>query len=133
MSAEAAILSGRREAEKLMIDRAIVRAAPTRGPLDPVTGKHTEIPGELRYDGRFKIQTYEAYETKPGFGDHVAAVQRYRLDFPATGPKILEDDRVTVTEARMMPSTVGRTYRIAAPFGKTFATAQRTLADEIVG
>lgn len=129
----------RDHAESLMRDTCTVHR-PT-DVLDPITGEATTVqvypdplwPEEHRYAaGPCKVQTYEGYERTPEAGGHQFTVQRYRVDFPATAFLPKPGDVVTIVTAATDPALVGKWYRVAAPFNKSLATANRCFVDEIV-
>lgn len=125
---------GRRLAESLMVDTCEVREAATLSVMDPATGIVTDTPGALVYEGNFKIQFGNAvYERAVEAGGHQFLVQRYQLHFPVSAPRILEGHVVEVTVSDLAPHNVGRKFRVASPTEKTFATAQRVNAEELVG
>lgn len=132
MSATGTARRGRRRAEALMVDACEIRAKPTVGDLDPVTGTRPETPGELLYSGKCKAQTYEAHEQTPQSGQHVYTVQRYYVHIPAV-VDIPVDARVTITGSVLDPNLVGKTYRVAGGLHKSMATANRLLVDEVTG
>lgn len=122
-------------AESLMIDTCTVHEASTSGTtMDPDTGLIVVTPGDLVYSGKVKIQFGTAvYERAVEAGGHQFLEQRYQLHFPVSAPRILEGFVVVITASPVSPHNVGRTFRVASPTEKTFATAQRVNADELVG
>ena len=116
-----------------MEGRIVFRGEETVGDPDPDTGRPPRTPGAVQYDGPFKIQSFQPYETKPEMGGHTTAVQRYRIDIPVGSQRVREGAMGIVMESESDPSNVGRRFRAAAPFGKTYASAQRLPVDEIVG
>lgn len=140
MPAVTALRAGRRWAESLMVDQCIIsRASGEAGPLDPETGTRTPPPtvdiygpGILPHQGKCKVQTYEAFESKPESGQHVYTVQRYTLHIPVGGPQMAIDDRVEITASELDANLVGRVYRVSGLHHKSLATAQRLLIDEVV-
>lgn len=124
MTAPTALRSGRAAAERLMVDTCTV--ARPGAVTDPVTGEAEAV--EV-YAGRCKIQTYEGYEQNPTAGGAVLTVQRYRVDMPVSfRPEA--GDVVTIVASQTDPHLVGKTYRVTAPFSKTYATASRCFVDE---
>jgi hypothetical protein len=121
---------GRRRAESLMVDTCVVRERSTFGPMDDDTGQSTETVGAVVYEGRCKIQTYEAHESTPAAGQHVWSVQRYSIHLPAT-VEVSVDCMVTVTASVLDEHLVGRRYRVAAFLHKSMATANRLAVDEV--
>jgi len=121
-----------------MLDRCVIRRAIGQaGPLDPDTGTRTPPPTVVIYPvpsgvGRCKVQTYEAFESKPQSGLHVFTVQRYTLHLPVDAPPVAIDDRVEITAAAADPNLAGRVYRVSGLHHKSLATARRLLIDEVV-
>ena len=111
----------------------ITRVAGEPGPVDPDTGLREPAPTLTVYEGRCKVQTYEAHESTPEVGDHVYTVQRYYVHIPVTAPPVEVDDIVTITAAVADPALAGRRYRVAGLLHKTAATARRLLVDEVTG
>lgn len=133
MSAQTLLRRAQRRAERLFVD-----ACEIRGPgawsdeVDPETGLRTWVPGELRYSGACKIQTYEANESTPESGQHLYTIERYRVHLPeSAAPDVDVDDEITVT-ASLRPSNVDRRFRITGTGSdKTFPSALRLQVDEI--
>lgn len=130
MSALSVALRGRRRAESLMVDACVIREPSTFGAMDPGTGQRTETVGAVVYEGRCKIQTYEAHESTPASGQHVWSVQRYSVHLPAT-VEVAVDCMVTVTASVLDANMVGRRYRVAGDLHKSMATANRLVVDEV--
>lgn len=130
MSALGVTLRGRRRAESLMVDACVVRGKSTFGAMDDDTGLKVETVGAVVYEGRCKIQTYEAHESTPASGQHVWSVQRYTIHLLAT-VEVTVDCMVTVTASVLDEHLVGRRYRVAAFLHKSLATANRLAVDEV--
>ena len=130
MSAEAAVLAGRREAESLMVDACEVHRL---GPqvTDYFTGQVTNT-RTLVYSGACKLQQTISQASNPSSGGHAFTVQDVRWDTPVTAGPFLVDDEVTVTAAVLDAQLVGRVYRVSELFHKSGATAQRVRVEEIV-
>jgi hypothetical protein len=136
----AALAQGRALAESLMVDTVTITAKSTRNVMDPETGERVPVPGGVRYHGRGKIQARDVQERGAGGGAHEYVTIRQEIHIPveAKDPgglpaKIVAGDIVTMNDCPLDPSNVGRVFRVAAPQGKTWATAQRLQVDEIVG
>lgn len=130
MSAEAAVLAGRREAEALMVD-----ACDVMRPGDPVTDPETGnvIPGEtFVYSGPCKVQQTISQASNPEAGGHQFTVQDVRWDTPVTAGPFLVGDVVTMVASVLDPQLVGRAFRVIETFHKSGATAQRTRVSEVV-
>lgn len=122
----------RRDAESLMVDTVTIRAESTTGSMDPETGEHTSTPGAVRYQGKGKFQDRQVQERGAESGAHEFITVRQEVHIPV-GVKVLEGDVVTWDASPNDPSNVGRVFRVAAPQGKSWSTAQRVPVDEIVG
>src|SRR5690625_2907717 len=96
MSARSATLRGRRAAEALMVDVCTITGPSTPGEIDPETGERPIEPGPLRYQGKCKVQTYEAHESTPQSGEHYYTVQRYYLHVPVGAAPVQVNDEVVV-------------------------------------
>ena len=130
MSAEAAVLAGRREAEALMLDSCDVMR-PGEPVTDPETGNVT--PGEtFVYSGPCKVQQTISQASNPEAGGHQFTVQDSRVDFPVSAGPLQVNDVVRLTASLLDPQLVGRPFRVDELFHKSFATAQRTRVSEVV-
>ena len=125
MSARAAIMQGRRMAERLMVDSWVVYKLDMND-VDPLTG---EAVRELIYEGKAKLTSYEGYEQTPEVVGHTATVQRMSLHLPV-GPYRPQVGHVAVCVESLDTNLIGTQYRMTqdAPF-KTFATAYRVFVD----
>jgi hypothetical protein len=112
-----------------MVDECVVRRGSGTTVTNPdATASTTYV---QVYSGRCKVQTYEAYESRPEAGEYVWTVQRYSIHLPV-GDSIQVGDLVEVTASTLDPQLAGRTYRVAALLHKSFATAQRLGVEEVV-
>lgn len=134
------IEEGRRLAESLMVDTLTITAKSTLSVIDPATGVRTPVPGVTRYSGRGKIQERDVQERDAEGGAHSYVSVRQEVHIPAglleedgEPLKIIPGDIITMNNCPNDPSNNGRVFRVAAPQGKTWATAQRLQVDEIVG
>ena len=125
MSARAAIMQGRRMAERLMVDSWVVYKLDMEN-VDPLTGEAVRV---TVYEGKAKLTSYEGYEQTPEVVGHTATVQRLSLHLPVTSyrPQV---GHVAVCVDSLDPNLIGTEYRMTqdAPF-KTFATAYRVFVD----
>lgn len=119
----AQLLESRADAESLMLDTCTI------GDLgDPVTDPDTgEVTTPLvpEYDGRCKVQTWEAQESNPEAGGAVLTVQRYAVHIPVGSYTPEIGHVVEIGTAGMDPNLAGRRYRVVALLHKTLATAYR--------
>ena len=125
MSARAAIMQGRRMAERLMVDRWRVYRL-DMDDVDPLTGEAVRV---TVYEGKGKLQSWEGYEQNTESVGHTSTIQRLSLHLPVTEyrPQV---GHVAVCVESLDPNLVGTEYRISqdAPF-KTFSTAYRVFVD----
>ena len=125
MSARAAIVQGRRMAERLMVDSWVVYRLDTND-VDPLTGEAARV---TVYEGKGKLQSWEGYEQNTESVGHTSTIQRLSLHLPVTSyrPQV---GHVAVCVDSLDPNLVGTEYRMTqdAPF-KTFATAYRVFVD----
>jgi len=129
VSAEAAVIAGRREAEALMVDACTV-TRPGDPVTDPETGNVTPS-STFVYSGPCKVQQTISQASNPNAGGHSFTVQDSRVDFPVAAGPLLVDDVVTITASVLDPQLVGREMRVVELFHKSFATAQRTRVEEV--
>ena len=125
MSARAAIMQGRRMAERLMVDSWVVYRLDMNY-VDPLTGEAVRV---TVYEGKGKLQSWEGYEQNTESVGHTSTIQRLSLHLPVTSyrPQV---GHVAVCIDSLDPSLIGTEYRISqdAPF-KTFSTAYRVFVD----
>ena len=125
MSARAAIMQGRRMAERLMVDSWVVYKLDMND-VDPLTGEAVRV---TVYEGKGKLQSWEGYEQNTESVGHTSTIQRLSLHLPVTSyrPQV---GHVAVCIDSLDPSLIGTEYRISqdAPF-KTFSTAYRVFVD----
>lgn len=127
---ESALPEMRSYAESLMVDSALVSRADLSQEPDPLTGE--PVWGRV-HSGRVKVQAYSPYEQSPVVGDHSLVTQRYLVHFPMGSFDPRVDDVVEITASQHDSTLAGRRFRITAPFGKSFLTARRMYAEEVLG
>jgi hypothetical protein len=115
-----------------MVDACVIRRA---GPAttSPSTGVVTPAWTDV-YAGPCKVGAgaHAAVAGAPEAGEHAFVVQRYLLHLPVTATAPNEGDLATVTAAALDASLIGRTYRLAGEFAKTYATARRFQVEETI-
>lgn len=114
-----------------MHDECEIRRPPTLAPLDTQTGDRDVVEGDLVYDGKCRVFTYEPFESTPQSGQHVYTVQRKQIHIPVSVEGVQVNDEVTITLATLDPSLEGKRFRVAGTHHVTFARDQRLLVDEI--
>lgn len=130
MSAEAAVLEGRREAEALMLDTCTI-TRPGEVVTDPETGDVTNESVEV-YSGRCKVQSKDAALSTPDAGEATFTVVSRQVHIPANAADIRDGDVVTITASRLNAFTVGKQYRVEGFTPDTFDTAARLPVKEIL-
>ena len=98
---------------------------------DEDTGTYTDATTTV-YEGRCKVQTFQAFEAEPEAGGAQRVIQRYYLHVPVTAGVFLPGDRAEIT-ASANPLLVGNVYVVAAAHEKDWQTAQRLLVDHDAG
>lgn len=120
MSASAAIRAGQQAAERLMTDTCTVRRV--ESVVNPEDYTTTETETEV-YTGKYRLTTYEPYETVVASAGRMVVQQRYQAHFPVgVGPFAIGD--------LIYPADSDRVLRVAGLLEKTYQTAQRLLVDE---
>lgn len=127
--AGSALRRGRAHAESLMIDTFTVSRIDETVPPDPLTGDPQWV---QVYSGPGKLQAYSPYEQTPVVGEHALVTQRYLVHFPMDAFDPHVDDVVEVQSAVFDSTLTGRRFRITAPFHKSFLTARRMFAEEVL-
>ena len=130
MSAESAILDGRRAAELLMVDECVI-TRPGEVVTDPETGDVTNE-SEVVYEGKCKIQSKDAATALPEAGEHTFTVVSRQVHIPANSADVRDGDVVTLTASQLNAFTVGKQYRVEGFTPDTFDTAARLPVKEIL-
>lgn len=125
MSRAEAIAAGRRRAVEGMTDWVTIRAPDGFGEFDPAQGKRPTVPGEIRYQGIAKVQSYEAYSASAASGGHMYTVQNHRVDIPVGEGPVFVEDVVTIDESELNPHLVGKRSTVGGVPAKSQTTAQR--------
>ncbi len=110
MSAEAAVLAGRIEAESLMLDTCTI-TRPGTPVTDPDTGDVTNTPITV-YTGKCKVQSKDSATSNPEAGEHTFTVVSRQVHIPANSADVQDGDVVTITASRLNSFTVGKQYRV---------------------
>lgn len=129
MSAEAAVLAGRREAESLMVDACtIVRLGTPQ--MDENTGLFV-TPEYPVYEGKCKVQSKDSSTSSPESGEAVFVIVSRQVHIPAGAADVVNGDVVTVTASTLNPFGVGRKYRVEGFSPDTYDTAARLPVKEV--
>lgn len=118
MSARTAILAGRRAAEALMTDKATI-TRPTVTVSDDGLDYVTETPV---WEGRCKVQTYEAHETAANAAGALVTIQRYSIHLPHSVDMVRVGDLIRVAGYLSV-------FRVTGLFDKTHVTSRRFQVD----
>jgi len=115
VSAEAAVLAGRREAEALMVDTCTIER-----PGEPVTDADGNVTTGTTpvYSGKCKVQQTISQASNPTAGGHQFTVLDSRVDVPVSAGPIAVDDVVTLTGSVLDPQLAGSVFRVVELFHK---------------
>lgn len=132
MSVQSTMYAGRRAAEALMVDTCEVKHL---DPEEPTTLNENgvDVPNYItRFTSPCKVQERGVQSVEREAGGHEATILRTFVHLPISTAAVEVDDVLTITAATHDPQLVGRTFRVLAPSGKTFATARRLEVEEVV-
>lgn len=118
MTAQTALAAGRRAAEALMTDTCTI-TRPTTTPDPDGLDRITEVPV---WEGRCKVQTYEAHETAAQSAGALVVTQRYSIHIPHNVGAVRVGDLIRVTGYLSV-------FRVTGLFDKTYATSRRFQVD----
>jgi hypothetical protein len=130
LSAEAALLAGRREAESLMLDACTI-TRPGEPVFSEATGGFTSTSTTV-YEGKCKVQSKDSATAKPESGEHAFTVVSRQVHIPANAADVRDGDVVTLTASRLNAFTVGKQYRVEGFTPDSFDTAFRLPVKEIL-
>lgn len=123
MSAEAAVLAGRIEAESLMLDTCTI-TRPGPAVTDPDSGEVTNPSTEV-YTGKCKVQSRDSATSNPEAGEATFTVVSRQVHIPANSADVQDGDVITITASRLNAFTVGKQYRVSGFEPDSFDTAAR--------
>lgn len=86
----------------------------------------------VRFSSRCKIQSRDLQSTERDAGGRESTSIRLTVHLPVSAGVVAVDDVVTITACTFDPQMVGRTFRVLAPVGKSFASARRVEVEGIV-
>jgi hypothetical protein len=127
----AMIAGGRALAESQMQDTSTIKRASDETTIDPSTGLPTTTWTTI-YSGKCKIQSDSVQAVNPTSGDHSYTVDRLSVHVPVSATGVQVGDQVEITDSALDAANMGRKFRVASMFRKTFATAQRLPVEEVV-
>lgn len=132
MDPTAAVLAGRRAAEKLMVDTIKITRAGGAPVTDPNTGVVT-FPETTVYEGKGKIQVNAPSENSVATGGATFTVQTLHVHVPVHAGPFRIGDQIEVTASRLDTHRIGHKFTVVALHEKTLATAQRLKVEQITG
>lgn len=133
MTAEAATLAGRAAAEALMTDSITFTRAAGSTSFNETTGRETAGTPTTVYSGPCKIQRQRVAPQDPEAGERTVTVEQVEVHLPVSATGVRVGDVGTIGSAALDPALVGRSFRAAGLFHKTYATARRLRCDEVTG
>lgn len=132
MSAEVALLRGRRLAESLMVDTCTIRRRSGQT-QDPDTGVVTPTYTILYSGQKCRVQSrgYWGQRTDVGQNDLILLQLEVQLPIAVTGLRV--HDEITVTASVHDPDLVNRRFVLKDEMHKSHATSRRVMCTEITG
>lgn len=132
MSAQSVTLRGRVAAEALMVDACTITRATGGRAFNTTLGAYSARTTGTIYTGACQVQIAgNADALTPDVAGADVTVQQLVVKVPVTAQGHRVQDLVTITASTLDASLVGRTYRVTALHGKSFATARRLQCEEI--
>lgn len=138
MSAQTALVAGRRAAESLMVDACTISAPVPAGSLGAWNETTMQYEGGsspvVSYSGKCKVQTLtsgaRSLVEHPAVGGEWTPAP-IDVHLPIEGSEnVLKHHIVTITASVNDPALVGRQFTINGLFHKSFDTARRLLCQE---
>lgn len=136
MSANSITLSGRRAAERIMVDACSITRGPTKV-FNPSTHVITTTGGAAVYTGKCRLRSPMATPRASG-GDQVkdlggkpASIVTHMISVPITATTVQIDDVVTITASALGGETVGLTLRVVDVAQGTHLTARRLVCEAV--
>ena len=131
MSATSITLAGRKAAERIMVDTCTI-TRPGKPTTNPDTAQVTYADQQTIYTGKCKLKLPIAIARPDIVGGAQEFTQHPTLSLPATTTGVQIDDVVTVNTSALMPSLIGKTFRVRAIPGQSLMTAARFEVLEVV-
>lgn len=131
--ATAALLSGRRVAEELMVDRCVL-IVPGLQVMDPVSLQLVAGPGTVLHDGICQVSGVSGGGPQVGTRQVEGRLQYEQartVKLPVDVVAVPVGSVLTVTQAATDPELVGRVFTVRAVEHKSFITARRVTVDEV--
>jgi hypothetical protein len=85
-----------------------------------------------RFASKCKVQARELQSSERDAGGREVTTVRLSVHLPVSAGAVQVDDIVTITASEHDAQLVGRTFRVLAPVGKSFATARRVEVEAVV-
>ena len=130
MSAQTAIVRGRRVAEALMVDACTIRRR-TGEATDPNSGVITPTYGADLYSGKCRVQQRQLGGQGQNVGEAYVIVERYEVHLPMSVTGLLEGDQITITASALDPDLVDRVFIVRDVAAKSHLTARRVGVTEV--
>lgn len=135
MPVAALLARGRRAAERLMVDRCVIRrrtgqTSDDDGNVTPTwqtVYDDPELPGR---GGKCRLKQPVALPRPDDTGEAALLMLRRELELPITAGGVKADDVVTMTASRYDPDVVSRTFVVRGLHHASQATARRLQVEE---
>ena len=122
MSAQTAIVRGRRAAEALMVDTCTIRRPTGTGSDDDGNVVVTYQPV---YTGKCRVQQPNAQAAQQDVGEDYQLLLRLEVHLPMSVVGVETGDEVQVTASQLDPDLPGRVFLVRDLAHKSHATARR--------
>jgi hypothetical protein len=132
MTAESAMLAGRRAAEAKMTDTADVYGLPVRS-WDEATLKYVTGSPVVVYSGPCEIKLADVQVLEVEQQGQELGVQRAIVKFPVDADTVFaEGFTIKITASPTDEANVGRTFRVTSPHAQSYATARRYPVESVL-
>ncbi|GHJ11212.1 hypothetical protein TPA0907_55790 [Micromonospora humidisoli] len=127
-----ALARGRRAAERLMVDRCVVRrrTGDTSDDDGNITPTWQTVYPPPDGSGRCRLRQPTAMPRPDEAGEAVALMLRRELQLPISAVGVQADDVVTMTASRHDPDAAGRTFVVVGLHHASQATMRRLQVEE---
>jgi hypothetical protein len=129
VSAESALLRGRKAAEKRMVDQCTI-TRPGAPVTDPESGV-VSASSETIYTGKCEVQSKNSSRASPEAGGRVFVEVSRVVKIPANAADVKDGDVVNMTASLLNAFTVGKKYRVEGFTPDSFDTAARLPVQEV--
>lgn len=109
-----------------MQDTCTIRQPSTRGPLDPTTKQHAEVPGAVVYTGQCRVKPAAGNQDRVvEAGEQPVSLWPFTVSVPMTAVGLGVDQVVTIDTSALDPELPGTRLRIKQVALGTHLTARR--------